>query len=345
MAEEQKEQNINTGSKPRKRKGFLLVLVMLIVIGALVFSGYYLGLNFASSEIYSKKLQAEKFSKEIKQLQEQCEQLQSNLQNLQDTVQKSDITRTQNWRPVIVEHLVRMADLTLSTTGDTKLALAFLLMAKEYADIPELLPIYQILNKDIADLQTIPLVDVSSLVLKIEALSQKISSLPLITQKLDSVPQQSSAEESFPVVNLWQRFFTSTTEALKGVVVIRRQTITPPLSPEQETILRLNLQTKLLQAESAVMQRRNKLYHACLEKITDLITRYFAANQIVNTDILPELAELKKVNLQPKLPYLSESLTTIRNFISTSQIQNRTNEEASSPESTSPNLNKEAESS
>ncbi|MDR1057878.1 MAG: uroporphyrinogen-III C-methyltransferase [Coxiellaceae bacterium] len=308
------QQNINPSST--KRKSILPKLIIPIVVLALVVGGY-LGLNFVASKIDAKKSQTEEFADELKQLKIKCDQLQNNLQNLQNVVQRTNIAKTDNWRSIVIEHLVHMADLTLNTTRDTTLALSFLLMAKQYAITPELSAINHSLNKDIANLQTVPVVDVVYLILKIEALSQKIDSLPIVVQRFIPAIKPNEEEVSSTVMTLWQSFFTSTIKALKDIVVIRRQVVEPLLSPEQETILRLNIQTKLLQAELAVIHRQNELYRTCLEEAVNLFARYF----IADSNILPTLRELQQIDLRPKIPLLTESLAAIQNFMNANKIQ------------------------
>jgi len=325
------QHNITPNSKSWSH--FLLKL-FIPVVAIILAIGVYFGVNFISGQIDATELQADKLATEFKQLQFKYDQLQNSLQDLQNVVQRANIAKAKNWQVIVIEHLIRMADLTLNTSGDTKLALSFLLMAQQYAKNTELSTINHALNKDIANLQTVPLVEISSLVLKIEALGQKINSLPIIIQQfvVNSPPKIDATSDV--TLNLWQRFFASTAKALKDVVVIRRRVVEPLLSPEQETIVRLNVQTKLLQAELAVMHRQNKLYHACLESVADLITRYFITGQIVNADILPTLKTLQEIDLQPKLPGLTESLATVHDFISANKIQEAVPQEPSASTST-----------
>lgn len=314
-------QNVNVA--PKRRGVFLLVLVVFMV-AALGFGGYF-GHNFILDKISASEGKTGEFTAELKQLQAKYTEQQTVLQGLQNEIQKSNAAKTRNWQPIIIEHLIRMANLTLNTTGDVKLAISYLETAKQYANTQELSAINHALNKDIASLQVVPVVDATDLILKIESLNQKISSLPLVIQQFNGTQKQAEEEDSSSPVTktttLWQRLFASTTKALKDIVVIRRQVVEPLLSPEQETILRLNVQTKLLQAELAVMHRQNKLYQSCLEETTKLISKYFVTSNIVNSGVLENLKELQGVDLQPKLPLLSESIAATQNFMSANKSQ------------------------
>jgi uncharacterized protein HemX len=312
------EQNINVNVG--KKKVFFFLLIIVIMVAAIV--GGYLGLDWLINKIDVSAVKIEATYAATKQLQIKYEQLQNSVQELQKEIQKSNIAKTRYWKPVVIEHLIHMADLTLNTTRDVKLALSFLVEAKRYANDPELSAINHALNKDIAVLQVVSTVDASQLVLKIEAISQKIGSLPMVVPQVIHSEKKEAIKENSQIVpfSLWQRFFTNTINALKDIVVIRRKTIDLLLSPDQESILRLEIQAKLLQAQLAVMQQKNKIYQSCLAQTYSLFTSYFSANQIVVVDILPLLQELQQVNLEPIIPFPTESIAAITNFIGANKV-------------------------
>lgn len=233
------------------------------------------------------------------------------LQN-QNEIQKRNYAETISWKAIAIEHLIRMADLTLNTTKDVKTALAFLLAAKKYTNEKEELAINRALNRDITSLQAVIVVDPEELILKIDIVSQQIDTLPIMPSRntIESTTT-STIIESQPT-KLLNRLSASIVKALKDIVIVRSQAVEPMPSPQQETILRLNIQAKLLQAELAVMQRQNKLYQVCLTQVVSLITKYFACNNTATVNILHMLQELQQANLQPDLPAIAESLMAIQ---------------------------------
>ena len=310
--------NTNTTRKKLLFFFFWLIIVVFIAISC------YFGCNFIMNKLEVTAAKAEETYAATKQLQIKYEQLQNNLQDLQKELQKSNIAKTRYWKPIVIEHLVHLADLTLNTTRDTKLALAFLSEARQYASDSALSAINHALNKDIANLQAVPAIDVSDLVLKIEAISQKVGSLPIIVPQLVYPETKEVVAEGSRIKTLWQRFFNSTIKALKDIVVIRHKSADLLLSPDQEAVLRLEIQAKLLQAELAVMQRKNKIYQTGLEETANLFKHYFVANQSVAIDVLPLLQELQQVNLEPAIPFPSESIAAITNFVNASKFFDET---------------------
>jgi|GEM_PF-5196348 len=293
------EQNTNH-NQHKKTLVLIVILIILIIATAL---GRYFWLRFGK-EALSNHFAA------ITKLQNNLSQQQIIIQNLQNQneAQKQDYAKTTSWKPIAVEYLVRMADLTLNTKEDVKTALAFLVAAKKYTGDVEESEINRALNKDIASLQAVPIVDSEKLVLTIDMISQQIDTLSMTPSQAAIAPTAPQLTESQPI-QLLNRVFASVVKALKDVVIIRHQTTEPIFPPEQLTILRFNIQAKLLQAELAVMQRQNKLYQACLTQAIDLITKHFVSNNTATANVLHILQELQQTNLQPDLPTLTESLT------------------------------------
>ncbi|EKE01765.1 MAG: Uroporphyrinogen III methylase [uncultured bacterium] len=305
------EQNANSNQRKKSLVVFIAILAILAIIIAVLWKYYWprFSQGMSASEEQTTVISAST----IVNLQNNLAQKQAMIQELQQEVQKQSAMKEATWKSIVIEHLVRMADLTLNTTGDVKVALAFLLTAKTYTGDPEALTINHALNKDIASLQSIPIVDTEELILKIDAINKQISELPTIPPRITVVPTKTEEQTQKTTLN---RFLVSAVQALKDIVVIRHQTVEPILPPEQITILRFNIQAKLLQAELSVMQRQNKVYQMCLAKVIDWVAKYFVSSNS-NANILNMLQELKQVDLQPKLPALTESLTAIQNLIKT----------------------------
>lgn len=296
--------------------------VFLVVIALVLIAGGYCWARGIKDQIKATEVQAAAIASKTQHLQIQLEQLQETVQTWQNQLQKAYSNQRNSWQLIVIEHLVRMADLTLNTTKDSKLALSFLLTAQQYAKSPGLSVINHALNRDIASLQAIKVIEPETLILRIEALRQQLDALPMVTKTIPSLPGPQH-EESIVAKNLWQRIFITATNALKDLVIIRRQTVEPLLSIDQASILSLNLQTKLLQAELAVGPRQNKLYQSSLTQASNMITRYLLANSTAASDILSSLQELQQIDLSPPLPPLTESITAIMEVMNSSnQPQN-----------------------
>jgi uncharacterized protein HemX len=308
--------------KPNRRKKVLVFFALtVILIIAITLGGYFWPRFSKAAMSFLKEHSSATSATTIVSLQDSLTQKQVIIQELQNEMQKQEVAKAKakvqaqamDWKPIAVGHLVRMADLTLNTTGDVKTALSFLVAAKKYTTDPETLAINRALNKDIIRLQAVPKVNVEDIVFKIDTISEKISALaitPTHLTVLPGVPKKVGKQQPKPVL---KRFLISAVQALKDIVIIRHQDIEPILPPEQTITLRFNVQAKLLQAELAVMQRQDKLYQAYLAQVVGLINKYFVLNSATTNSVLRMLEGLQQINLQPKLPEL-ESLVAIKNF-------------------------------
>lgn len=254
-------------------------------------------------------------------LQSKLAQNQVVIQELknQNEAQKQNAANTASWQRIAIERLIRMADLTLNTTGDIKASLEFLLEAKKYTNDIDELAINHALDKDIASLQAVPVVDIEELILKINITSTQVDSLSMVPSKsiATSIETSIATDETLSPFKskylcLLNKFFISVKKSLENIVIIRKQTIEPILPPEQIVILRFNIQAKLLQAGLAASQRQNKLYHSCLIESINLINKYFADSNSTASNVIRILKELQQINLQPTLPLLTDSLAAIK---------------------------------
>jgi uroporphyrin-III C-methyltransferase len=306
---------------PNRRKKVVVISVLIIFMIIATALGKYFWSRF--SEEISSFLQEHSTTTSaatIVNLQKTLTQKQGIIQELQNEVQKHYEVKPVDWKPIAVEHLVRMADLTLHTTGDVKTALAFLLAAKAYTDGPEALTINRTLNKDIVRLQNIPSVDVEELIFKIDMVSKQINTLIIMPTHITATQKEPTKAKVQQLQSTLNHFFASVLKALKDIVIIRHQDVEPILPPEQVMTLRFNIHAKLLQAELAVMQRQNKLYQTCLTQVIGLINKHFVLNNGDTDNILHMLKGLQQVDLQPSLPSLTESFVAIEKVIKIENI-------------------------
>lgn len=291
---------IEQNKKQNKHKKYLAALVILamLVIAAVLGKCFLL-----YTDLQSKLIQKQAVIQELRNRNE---------------AQRHSAATVVSWQRITIECLVRMANLTLNTTGDVKTALEFLLEAKKYTNDLEEPTINHALDKDIASLKAVPIVNTEELVLRINAVIGQVDNLSIIPVIVATISRDAATETAAVTtlrskyLILLNEFFTSATKALKNIVIIRRQATQPMLPPEQLVILRFNIQAKLLQAELAATQRQDKLYHMCLTQAIDLITKYFVYSNNTAANVLHTLQELQQFNLQPNLPLLTDSLMAIK---------------------------------
>jgi uroporphyrin-III C-methyltransferase len=211
-----------------------------------------------------------------------------------------------------IEQTVSLANQQLLASGQVASALMLLQEADRGAiksKSPNIQLIHRLLVKDIEKLKSAPLVDVAQLSSRIEAISQAITVLPLMTDMMDasSAKSGSANEPKGEKPLLWlgelQRLF-------------RVHRVDEPsallLTPEQGFFVRQNTKLALASSKLALLSRNESLFKSDLKKVeTALVTYFDARNPKVKTQVV-SLEQLMSTRIAAELPSLSETLNAVR---------------------------------
>ena len=297
----------------------------------IILTTIYIGANF----INFKPSSLDESSLVLNRLQSRVEQQQNTIQTLEGDIQKlqsQNMVAASGWKPVLIENFIRMADLSLNTSSDVKSALTYLRAAKQYADDPSLSSVNHAINKDIATLEATAVVDDEEIVLRLHALEEQIAAAPMILSRTPSstlIPDNKDNIDNHDVKSTWNIFLDNISGALRTLIVIRHQNVEPLALDSQAAVLRLNIQTKMLEAELAVVHRQDNLYHDSLQQVSVLIKQYLALNSSAKNDILQKIQKLQELNVGPNVPTISVSLNAIKEFTSTDKLAAETNQNSS----------------
>ncbi len=305
-----------TNNQPKNKKRFFLALVFILLALILAFFGYNITNKVLTK--FDRILSKEQATvMQLKNLEDKNYQLQNSIDMLREETKqlKLNYLKTNDGKVSAIEHLVTMANLVINATKDPKLAESLLIAAKSYTNDIRLSAIDRALNRDIAKLKNTKTADPSWLIAKLAEIEDQIDRLPLIPKSIKPDPQTiKETTDEAKNSSLWRRFTDNVLSHLKDLVVIRRQSDIPLLNQDQENNLRLNIKTKLLQIELAILQRDNPLYHTCLDQIISLINKYFPLTDQVKDKTIESLRELNKIELTNNLPLPTETLTALANF-------------------------------
>ena len=142
----------------------------------------------------------------------------------------------------------------------------------------------------------------------------KTSHIPLFSASSKTQVFYTQTEATVPTPTMtWQNALRKTVEMLKSLVVIRHRDteITPLVSQTQEEFLRQNLQLILQQAQWAVLQHNQAVYHYSLTQASEWIQHYFADNDQATLALQANINELQKINLTPDLPDINALITQV----------------------------------
>jgi uroporphyrin-3 C-methyltransferase len=241
-----------------------------------------------------------------------------------------------------IDRLVTLASQQLrlaSNVNNAVMALETALSTLVRADRPRFAAVQRAISADLDRLRSVPLVDISALSVRLEALATLIGRAPLLVPDA-AVPKVAAIGSVTPPVSAEQPAVVSpqplTSEAwwdiawsktvlwskavvvfvakeLASVVSIQRVTDANALllSPEQGAQLRANLRTRVLTAQMALLMHQPSVWRAEIASIeASLIARY-DPKAVDTVSALRLVRELATVPVSAALPDMSDSIAAL----------------------------------
>ena len=240
---------------------------------------------------------------------------QQQFQELHDDLLKASEPKPRDWQLAEVEYLLRLANQRLQLEEDVAGALTLFKTAEQRlkaAQVPGTLAIRQELQRDIAELEELRLLDRVSLAMELQSLADK--ALTLRVQPLTAAPSldldaTTDRQSNQPWYwNLWQE--------IKGLVVIKQREL--PLEPlpfaEDELALRHQISSLMQQASWAALRARENLYQQSLERVVTRL-QAFDLEAADNQAYLNRVTELQAEQVDQALPSVEGSLDRLQTFI------------------------------
>lgn len=324
----------------------LLALVALICVGAL---GYWSYTEFQklrdkqaaasaqlADEIASKnssmRSQITKLEAELARLDDEreaqnllLERTQTRLSDAIKQVEAGRSTSETDWRLAEAQYLLRLANQRVLMERRPEGALTLLRSAdKVIADLDDLslYSLRQSIAQDIAKLEALPKLDVEGTYLRLAALIEQARELPTLSleqqRQLPELLQEiTPAALDETLKQDVQSALGRALSSLENLVVIQRhdRAVEPLLSPEQGHYLRQNLQLLLEQAQLALLRQQQTIFTTSIDRTTDLLTRYFDAENSTYQAMSQALGQLKTLQVSPQMPNISGSLETLQQHI------------------------------
>ena len=214
-------------------------------------------------------------------------------------------------------YLIRLANYNTRLNKRPQLALHLLESAAAQLNKiydPHFTPLQQQLSKDITTLKSLPTSHIENIVIQLQSLASTITTLPLAepTSHQPVSPQAVLGEKT----HNWKTQLTTAWQNLQKLIIIRhpQQMSEPLLRPKQRRYLLQNIQAKLNMAAWAATEHHQDAYVAMLEQTIKWLPSYFQANDLKTQNIIKQLTELKKRDVDPSLPDLSRSYNLAANL-------------------------------
>ncbi|HZV98040.1 MAG TPA: uroporphyrinogen-III C-methyltransferase [Methylophilaceae bacterium] len=215
-----------------------------------------------------------------------------------------------------VEQLLVIANQQLQLAGNIKPALLALQTADsrlQHLDTPQVLQLRKTIAQDIQRLQSLPLVDVVGMSLKLESLANGINNLPLVSER-HPVPAATPAPDwdSNPMHRLLQEIWHDLKQMVRLERVDRPEP--PLLAPDQNFFLRENLRLRLLTARIALLQHDEATYRTDLQAAEQWLKGYFDVREASTQAALATIKELSASSIMLEVPDINESLGLVSKY-------------------------------
>ena len=324
--------------------GFLfLLLVMASMVGA--FAYYYCGLYQANSRL--TKMMTNVDSQNQKNAADMMA-LQSTIDELKAIAQKSQTLSTQQeqminaWQAVQqgnlgsfriaeAQYLVRLADNQAQFAHNIPMALILLQQADQVLqNLPDvnLAGIRKSLSADIANLKTQPEVDISSLYSHLNAIDHQLDLLPFPLNPLQPDVNKPAVIQGNSLT-WWEKGWNATLQTLKEIVVVRyngSKTL-PLVLPDEKQFFYQNLHAQMSNAMWAILQHNPTVYQISLINVIDWVKKYFVQSAPLTQNVLQNLQELQKVDIQVTTFNFATTLKLFENYFTQTASENNITEQ------------------
>jgi uroporphyrin-III C-methyltransferase len=318
---DEEEKNI----KPVGKKKPIRILwkgVGLLLILFVVFVGIYL-IYVADTRVtdieqqldrlaVSSENKMQQFQNELTTVKRNVDTAEQESQNLSSKLSQIQSNNKDQWAIAEARYFVKLANNKVQFENNISEAITLLKLAdQEIRDIADskFQEARKALAIDIADLQSVPQVDVTGLYLRLSALNGKIDQLPLINQPA-AAQSNNLAIKQGTNQPWWQRGLKASWQSLRQLVVVRYNQggKFPLIPPDQQAYFYQNVHSVILQAMWALLHGQPEIYRNSLNQAIMAIKEYCVSDSSITHSILVELTELEKIDIHPVAPKLTNSL-------------------------------------
>lgn len=323
------ETETQTPPPPKKRfpwKGLgILCSAFAVIVMIYVFYASYVSyvqlqkMQLGESSVFESSIQALK--NDVFDLQKSLQTSQANqadqLKYFEATLQKFEKNPGMEMQLIIseVDFLVKFANQTLILDHNISGTISILKKADETLQSvsdPKVITLREALAKDIANLQSAPVIDTTGIYMRLNALNDELQRLPLITKVPEenaNVPTPNKNEN----LSWWKKGLQNTWDSLRSLVVVRYNTKgrMPLISPGQETFLYGLMTSEIMHAEWGLLHGNNAIYQTSLSNIQKYVDEYFVSNASGTVAVKNELKALQQFNVQMESKDISSSLQAV----------------------------------
>ncbi|HLR29683.1 MAG TPA: uroporphyrinogen-III C-methyltransferase [Paenalcaligenes sp.] len=301
--------------------------------------------QLSSTEQSTQELQTlgqslERSQSQLKQANNKIATLEDQVHDLSQALQTMTDSGTELMLLNDVAHFIDLAQQQLLVGGNVRNAIIPLETAQARlvrSNRQSLAILLQAINGDLDRLRAVERVDVPDTLKQLETLLTWLTEAPLLAPqehqleilKAEGDDQAVSSqlatkdedqewwEESLDVAQTWaQRAWTTMRAELAELVAVRRVDDATVLlmTPEQIQGLREHVRLRISMAQLALMTRQDEIWQMELDTLMQLVEKRYDLGNAKTQRALGLLRELQRVDVQPELPSLDNTLAAVENL-------------------------------
>ena len=328
-------------AQSRKRRSWLSLFNLLLIILLVLAAGYYWQLQQKSAQKYQQTiadLQQQLDRKansasidasidsglsplrsQISGVESKLGQLEQNQQGLQGSSEKlfDLLGRDKNdWQFAEVEYLMRIAQHKLILQNDFAGAAITLQAASDkiaQTGDPGLLPVRVKISEEIADLKTRRRPDLVGATLQLAQLTHQLRVLsPGFTPRVESPSSEPEAAPLDSSANWIDRLRAM----IDSLIMVRRVDSKPSVIEANVIDVATTLEDNLKLARWSVLERDVSQYSHLIEESLRLFSEFYNLDDAANNDFYTQLQSLQKLTINPEMPDIIGSLQLLQQILS-----------------------------
>ena len=333
----------NMGHKTKSRSGFQWFLLLLLVvafagIGYLALQFQHLSGDFMKASSFQLNQQKQNQTNEglqerltaadslLKEQQSSIESLNAELKNLKAQIAGISGVNRVDWLVDELQHLTRLAHQRLVLSHDANGAIALLKAADQVViemRQSSALPIRQAIAADLLELRLVNEVDLEGAYIRLDTLASKIETLhfnkPDYASQVVLVQNELESKEysNLAIEDQIGSAFTHILNKLQPYLYRSFRIdadVKPVLSGDEREFLSRNMLMTIEEAQLALLRREPESYRLSLEQSEKWIKQYYDVHDPMTTSVLSLIEELKSYRLNPEMPKIDATLSSVKTF-------------------------------
>lgn len=333
-----------TPSSVDKNKSLITGLALLLAIIAIVTSIYSIQFNKQFQNyliIENKELASEldKVKKEQNNVQKMVDTNANSLQQVQNdfikkmeslnkelqTALKQKLYQNNDWLLLKVRYCLELAQINAHWSDNFNTTVALLQQADEllqHINASKIFTIRQAIAKEMAQLKSIPIIDIAGILSQLDAAQLSINTLSIqsLVEQHEVKNNNSTSEKSSKTG--WRSRLQDSMSFLEKLVVIRRnnENIQPLISPLYESALKESIRLNLQEAQWAVLNNNPAVYQLALNQAITNIKRAFNVTSHNTAALIKQLNDLQNIKLTQEKPVIGQAISLLNQMIDNKEL-------------------------